>query len=62
MKNKTGRKIEELMKEVRRPLHLKELAKMIGKTRYACYTAIHQEEGTTFKKVDKATYYLMEDD
>jgi len=58
MRNTTARKIEEIMKKENRPLHLKEISQIIGKTRQACYTSIHLEEGTTFEKVKPATYFL----
>lgn len=61
MKNKTCRLIEEVMKEVKTPLHLNEISRKVNKTRYACYSAIHLEEGKTFKKIKPATYYLIGD-
>jgi len=53
---KTTTQIKELLEQEQKPLHLKEIAKKIGKTRQACYTAIHTDKEQTFKKTSPATY------
>ena len=59
MRNKTARMIEKAIKKEKKPLHLVEISQLIKKTREACYTAIHLEEGKTFEKTKPATYGLI---